>query len=118
METDKEIMAFSQSEKVKSGIIWVSQTLGMIEGLSGGEKTGSEKTVIAILNMIVHEVNLARTISEDERWEGIGPDIDNAILMINSGVSQEAITHLSRALSKVTNIGQQSMLSLRGKKLL
>ena len=118
MEADKAIMAFSQSEKAKAGIIWVSQSLNMLEGLNQGEKAGGEKIAVALLNMIVHEVNLARNISGDESWEGIAPDIDNAILMINSGVSQEANTHLSRALSKVTNIGQQSMLALKEKKLL
>jgi hypothetical protein len=33
--------------------------------------------------------------------------------MFDSGIGEEALIHLSRALSKVTNIGQQSMSYLK-----
>jgi len=38
MNTREAIMAFSQSEKVKSGIIWVSQALELLRGLPTPEK--------------------------------------------------------------------------------
>ena len=50
--------------------------------------------------------------------EGIGPHFEKAIAMIDSGVGEEATVHLSKALSMVTNIGQQSMLFLKEKDLL
>jgi len=113
METDKAIMAFSQSEKIKAGIIWVSQSLNLLEGLSDAEKKGGEKIISILLNMIVQEANLAKAVAGVEGWDEIEPHIDKAILMINSGVGQEANIHLSRALSKTTNIGQQSMSVLK-----
>ncbi|MFC1867436.1 hypothetical protein ACFL0H_04815 [Thermodesulfobacteriota bacterium] len=118
MEIDKAIMAFSQSEKVKSGIIWATQTLNIIQGLPAGEKTGGEKVINALINMIGQEIRLAETVSGDEGWCGIEPYIEKAVLMINSGVSQEATIHLSRALSMVTNIGQQSMTVLKEENLI
>jgi hypothetical protein len=118
MEIGKEIVAFSQSEKIKEGIIWVSHLLSILEGLPPDEKKGGEKLIIALVNMIGQEIRLAANVSGDKEWEGIDPNIDKAVLMINSGVSSEASIHLSRALSKVTNIGQRSMTRLKEENLL
>ncbi|MBN1850279.1 MAG: hypothetical protein JW932_17035 [Deltaproteobacteria bacterium] len=119
METvDKAIMAFSQSEKVKTGIIWASQSLSLLHGLPGAERKGAERIVTTLINMIIQEVKLAEVVSGDDRWKGIASQIEKSIMMIDSGVGEEAVNHLSRALSFVTNIGQQSMLLLRDKGLL
>ena len=59
METNEAIMAFSQSEKIKAGLIWVTQTLNLLEGLPGGEKAGGEKVINAVLNMVGNEIKLA-----------------------------------------------------------
>jgi len=118
METDKAIMAFSQSEKIKTGIIWASQTLSFLPGLPDMEKRGGEKVISALINMIGHEVNLAKTVSGGEEWDQIDTYIDKAVLMIDSGVPQEAIMHLSKALSKVTNVGQRSMTHLKDEELI
>ena len=113
MEIDKAIMAFSQSEKIKVGILWASQTLNILHGLPPGEIKGGEKIINALISMVGQEVKLAKTVSGVEGWEGIEPYIDKALLMINSGVSQEATVHLSKALSSVTTMGQRSMTVLR-----
>lgn len=118
MKTDKVIMAFSQSEKIKAGIIWASQSLGLLQGLLGAEKKGGEKVINTLINMIIHEIKLAEAISGDNRWEGIAPNLERTIMMVDSGVGQEATVHLSKALSMVTNIGQQSMVFLKEKDLL
>lgn len=118
MEIDKAILAFSQSEKIKEGILWASQLVNFLQGLPEKERKGGEKILVALMDMIVQEIRLAGTISGDPRWVGIEPYVNKAVLMINSGVNQEASIHLSRALSKVTNIGQQSMSFLKEKNLL
>ena len=38
MEVDKAIMAFSQSEKVKAGLIWISQVLEILRGMPDQER--------------------------------------------------------------------------------
>lgn len=118
MEMDKIILAFSQSEKIKEGIIWASQILNVLQGLPEVEKNGGEKVIVALIHMIVQEINLARAVSGDQRWDGIEPSLEKAVLMINSGITQEAVIHLSKALSRVTNIGQQSMSILKEENLL
>ena len=118
METNEAIMAFSQSEKIKSGLIWVTQTLNLLEGLPGGEKAGGEKVINAVLNMVGNEIKLAQTVGGDRGWEEIEPHLEKALIMVNSGVGGEANAHLSMALSKVTNIAQGSMTFLKEKGLL
>ena len=118
MDTDKAIVAFSQSEKIKTGIIWISQLLNMLQGLPEVEKKGGEKLINAMINMIGQEIKLAGTVSGIETWDEIAPFLDKAVLMINSGLADEATPHLSRALSKVTSVGQQSMTILKEKGLI
>ena len=118
MEKKQAIMAFSQSEKIKSGLIWVSYTLEMIKGLPEAEKQGGEKIIMAIINMIVHEIWLAGTLVKDAPWNEIERDIEQAIVMINSGVGSEAVLQLTQALSQATTIGHQAMSFLKEKGLL
>jgi hypothetical protein len=113
LETDKAILAFSESEKIKEGLLWATQILNLVQGLPEPERKGGEKVVNTLINMIGHEVKLAGVVSGNEGWNEVESDIDKALLMINSGVIQEATTHLSRALSKVTTTGQRSMTFLK-----
>lgn len=118
MEIDEAIMAFSQSEKIKAGLISISQALEVLRGLAEGEKMGGQKIISVSLSMIGHEVKLARTVTRHKEWDDVELCIDKAMVMVNSGVGHEATLHLSKALSKVTTIGQQSMTLLKDKELL
>ncbi len=113
METQKAIMAFSQSEKIKAGIIWLSQTLELSGGLNAAEGQAGQRIVLALANMIFQEVRLAKNIAPDDLWEEAERSIDQAIVMINSGVGPESIMHLTQALSQVTSIGQRTMSFLK-----
>ncbi|MCP4668516.1 MAG: hypothetical protein GY849_19405 [Deltaproteobacteria bacterium] len=113
MTVREAIMAFSQSEKIKSGLIWVSQLLELVKGLSGPEKLGGERMIKAGIGMVVQEVRLAKTVARDASWEDVEKGIDQAIVMIDSGVASESVVHLTRALSEVTGIGHRSMSFLK-----
>ena len=118
MTTQEAIMAFSQSEKIKSGIIWVSQALELLRGLPAPEKPGAEKTIKMKIGMIVQEIRLAENVTGNPDWKDIEAVIDQALVMINSGVAPESVVHLTRALSKVTSIGHRSMSILKEEGLL
>jgi hypothetical protein len=118
MEVKEAIMAFSQSEKIKAGLIWVSQTLEFLKGLPEGEKKGAEKVSHTLLHMIGHEVSLAKAVAGNNEWDEIEAFIDRAIIMVNSGVGEEATIHLTKALSKTTTIGHRAMSLLKEKNLL
>ena len=118
METGKAILAFSQSEKIKEGILWSSNTLSMLDGIQESEKKGAEKIINTLVNMVGQEVKLAQMVSGMKEWDDVESYIDKAVLMLNSGVGREAVEHLSRALSVVTTIGQRAMQTLKDRGLL
>lgn len=117
METSKAILAFSQSEKIKEGILWASNILSMLEGMHEPEKKGAEKVIHALVNMIGQEIRLAKMVTGMDAWSDVEPHIDKAVLMLNSGVGREAVEHLSKALSMVTTIGQRAMIVLKERNL-
>jgi hypothetical protein len=118
MERDQAIMSLSQSEKIKAGLIWVSQALELIQGLGEDERKGAERVAHALMNMIGYEIDLAKAVAAHEAWEDIRAHVDKAVVMVNSGIGEEAIVHISRALSGVTTIGHQSMSLLKEANLL
>jgi hypothetical protein len=113
MNISETISAFSQSEKVKSGLIWVSQLLEMVNGVPGHEKPGASKTLNTLLSLIGHEVRLAEKISPNEGWDRIADYMEKAQIMIQSGVPEESVVHLTKALSEATTVGHRSMSILR-----
>ena len=118
MDTQKAIMAFSQSEKIKSGLIWLSHLLELSTGLPQQETQASQQITMALTNMILQEVQLAKKLATDEKWEIAEKNIEQALVMILSGVGHESIIHLTQALSNVTSIGQRSMSYLKEQGLL
>ena len=118
MNTQEAVLAFSQSEKIKSGLIWISQVLEFLTGLPVPEKKGAERIIDAILSMILHEIRLAKKAIQDESWDDIEKCINRSAIMINSGVASESITHLTKALSHVTTIGSQAMTVLKEQSLI
>jgi hypothetical protein len=118
MNEQEAIMAFSQSEKVKSGIIWASQALELFGGLPVPEKPGAEKTIRLKIDTMIQEIRLAKRITGDPAWDDIEPILDQAMVMIHSGVAPDSVLHLTQALSRVTGIGHRSMSFLKEKGLL
>jgi hypothetical protein len=67
---------------------------------------------------MLSDVHLAVKIAADPTWRDVEKNIDLALVMLDSGVSQEAGYHLTHALSHVTDIGQRSMIELKDRGLL
>jgi hypothetical protein len=84
----------------------------------GQERQGAEKIIRALISMILHEIQLAKNVAGEGTWDDIEKDIERAIVMIDSGVGSESIHHMTQALSKVTTIGQNSMMLLQKEGLL
>lgn len=118
MDTRQNVISFSQSEKIKAGLIWASQTVEMNAGLAEQDKTGSQQVIGALVSMVANEVQVAMKMAPDERWEEALKHLNKALVMIHSHVVQEATFHISRALSQVTSIGQTAMTSLVDEKIL
>lgn len=118
MKIDAAILTFSQSEKIKAGLIWASQAVEVYKALPEADKPGAEKIIAAIVNMIGSEILICRKSAPNELWTAVEKNIDTAMIMINSNIAQEAGYHLTRALTQTTTIGQRSMFILKDEGLL
>jgi hypothetical protein len=113
MKSNEAIMAFSQSEKVKTGLIMIAGTLDLLKNLPEEEKRGASRIIYMDLSVLGHEVGLAKIVTGHEEWNEVERFLNKALVMFDSGIGEEALIHVSRALSRVTNIGQQSMSFLK-----
>jgi hypothetical protein len=113
MNASEAIMAFSQSEKIKTGLIMIAGSLELLKNLAGEEKRGASRIIYMDLSMLGHEVGLAKVVTGHEEWNEVERFLNKALVMFDSGIGEEALIHVSRALSQVTNIGQQSMSYLK-----
>ena len=113
MKTANAITTFSQSEKIKGGLIWLTQAIELFKALPEADKAGAEKIIKALVDMVGSEILICKKSAPDERWLEVEKNIDTALVMINSGVTQEAGYHLTQALTQVTTIGQRSMTVLK-----
>lgn len=118
MVVKKAIIAFSQSEKIKAGLIWVSQTLELFMGLSRADRQGAESVIRTFIQMISHEIRIARNLAKDQSWDDVEKHLDMALVMADSQMLQESGFHLTRALSQVTGIAQRALTVLKEEGLL
>jgi hypothetical protein len=118
MQTDQAIKAFSQSEKLKAGLIWASQIVETYVALPEPEKPGAERILKILIGMVASEIHIAKNAAPHEIWLAAEKDLNTALVMLNSGVAHDSGYHLTQALSKITTIGQQSMSLLVDKGLL
>ena len=102
------VAAYAQSEKVKSGLIWVSQVADLVAAMTGAERTQGLALLQPFARMVADEAHLAGRLTGDRSWHEIGQKINMALVMIDSGVPQETGFHLTQALTRVTRIGGQA----------
>jgi hypothetical protein len=110
------ISAYAQSEKVKSGLIWICQVSDQVATMDGPGRRQGLSLLKTLAHMVADESDLAGRITGDMCWHEIGKKINMALVMINSGVPQETAFHLTQALTQVTRLGGQaaSVLKERG----
>jgi hypothetical protein len=118
MDVRSAVIAYAQSEKVKTGLIWISQLAEMTKGLKGEQRITGENMILNMINFIGNEINLAQKVTHDQSWQEIEKNIEKARVMIQSGIFEEVTWHLTQALSQTTGIGQKSMTFLMEKKLI
>jgi hypothetical protein len=118
MNTADAITTFSQSEKIKGGLIWVSQAVELFKALPEADKPGAERIIKTLVDMIGGELLICKKTVPNELWQEVEKNIDTAMVMIHSNVAHEAGYHLTQALTQVTTIGQRSMTVLKDNGLL
>jgi hypothetical protein len=107
------ISAYAQSEKVKSGLIWICHISDQVAAMDGPERRQGLRLLKTLAHMVADESDLAGRITGDRCWQEIGKKINMALVMINSGVPQETAFHLTQALTRVTRLGGQAASVLK-----
>ncbi len=115
MNVREAVIAFSQSEKIKSGLIWVSNA---VLSLQPEDLPGGEKIITLFAEMTATEFLVARRMAPNDRWADAQRSMDTALVMLHSGAAQDAVFHLTKALTEVTSIAQQAMSFLREREIL
>lgn len=113
MNTHQAVMAYSQSEKIKSSLIWATQLAEQTLGFRDPPQPNTGVLLRSLVGMIAQESSLAHRLTADNNWVDVTRSIDMAAVMIESGVIQEAPFHLTKALSQTTSIAQRAMTFLR-----
>jgi hypothetical protein len=117
IEVKQAISAYAQSEKVKSGLIWICHVSDLVAAMDGPGRSQGLDLLKMLAHMVADESDLAGRITGDRCWYGIGKKINLALVMINSGVPQETSFHLTQALTQVTRMGGKAASVLREKGL-
>jgi hypothetical protein len=111
------ISAYTQCEKVKSGLIWVSHLADQVAAMENPGRQQALTLLKTLAYMVADESDLAGRITADADWYIIGKKINKALVMIESGVPQETGYHLGQALSQVTRIGGRAAALLKDRDL-
>jgi hypothetical protein len=118
MEIKEAILAYAQSEKAKMGLLMAAQLIEMCNGLPDHEKHGAERFLRPLIGMVASEIHLSGRMTSADVWAGVDKSLNTALVMLNSGVLQEASYHIAQAISGVTTVAQRAMEVLIGQKLL
>ena len=118
MTHQEAIIAFSQSEKIKTGLIWLSQAIESSTSFQPADISGAEKTVQILSQMLLSELHVAQRMCPTMEWTEIQRHTDTAVVMIQSGVMRDAVFNLTKALTEVTGIAQKAMIFLKERQLL
>lgn len=118
MDVPTATLAFALSDKIKSGLIWASVLVEQSLRLPPGEKTGAEKTLIQLMEMIGSDLHVTKRRVPHPAWDTAEKELDLAIVMARSGVVMEATYHLTRALSQVTDVARTALEILKSEGLM
>lgn len=113
MNISEAILSFSQSEKIKSGLIWASHLSTICESIPQNQRNGAEKILETLIDMIGHETRLTGNMIREKAWVEAGESINMALVMVRSKVPEESSFHLTNAISRVTSFGQRAMIYLQ-----
>ena len=116
-ELRQAVVTYAQSEKVKSGLIWVCQVSEQVAALDDAARQHGVRLLRTLAHLVGDEAILAGRVTGDRRWTEISQKINMALVMIQSGVPQETSFHLTQALTQVTGIGGQAAALLKEKGL-
>ena len=105
-EVKKALVVFNYAEKLKSGLMiaWsMLETLSQIR--EEAELAGAEKVLLAYLNALISEVNIAANASKTESFREIATSIEEVVECVRRRDVPAAERFVAQAISMATTQG-------------
>ena len=117
-DTRKAIICFQYVERIKSELIIAVKLLEKLDELESDELAGAEKMLLAFLNALAGEINIAHGVLEMQDFEEARKKILDTTGKILSQDYVGAMNNISKAISSVTTSGSRAMQMLKENNLL
>jgi len=117
-EIKKAIVVFHYAEKIKSNLILTFSLLDVLNTMKDEEMVGAEKLLVAYLNALIREVNIAANASEVQGFQDVSAKLDEAIKQTKQHNYANAMKLVSEAISITTTNGNKAAETLKKKDLI
>lgn len=117
-EIKKAVIGFLYTEKMKSDLILATSLLETLKSMEDKNTVGAEKLMVAHLNALIREVNIAANASGIEGFREVNVKLENAVQQIEKHDYVNAAKLVSRAISITTTRGHHAAQTLRDKDLI
>ncbi|MEM3700663.1 MAG: hypothetical protein QXL57_07350 [Candidatus Bathyarchaeia archaeon] len=117
-EIKKTIIAFHYAEKIKSNLIITASLLEVLGSMKNEEIAGAEKLLLAYLNALIHEVNIAANASGVEGFQNVNAKLNEIVNHIKEHSYVNLMPLVSEAISITTTNGNQAAEILKKKNLI
>jgi hypothetical protein len=118
LDTRKAIICFQYVERIKSELIIAVKLLEKLDELEGDELAGAKKMMLAFLDALAGEINIAHGVPGMQDFEEARKKILDTTGKILSQDYVGAMNNISKAISSVTTSGSRAMQMLKEKNLL
>jgi len=118
LDIKKAVTTFVYVERIKSELIIAARLLEETQNLKENENEGAKKLVLAFLNALQGETQMAYNVSREKNFEQAAMKVWETAERVRSGEYLEAIRCVSEAISITTTSGQPALQLLKEKGLL
>jgi len=117
-EIKRAIIIFHYAEKIKSNLILTFSLLEVLNTMKDEEMVGAEKLLVAYLNALIREVNIAANASEVQGFQDVSAKLDEAVEQTRQHNYANAMKLVSEAISITTTNGNKAAETLKEKDLI
>ncbi|MGB9694146.1 MAG: hypothetical protein ACPLYF_04820 [Fervidobacterium sp.] len=117
-ETKKAIIVFHYAEKIKSNLIITANLLETLKDVKNEDIGGAEKLLVAYLNALIQEVNIAANASGVEGFQNVNAKLIEIVNQIKQHNYANVMTLVSEAISITTTNGNKAAEILKEKNLI
>ncbi|MEM2336434.1 MAG: hypothetical protein QXR79_02750 [Candidatus Bathyarchaeia archaeon] len=118
-DVKKAVTVFNYAEKIKTNLIMASSLLEFLGGIKEETETaGAEKLLVAYLNALIVEINIAANASQVEGFRDIASKLQKAAEHVRQRNYAVVQRFISEAISMATTHGSWAAQTLKEKNLI